>query len=312
MTFKNVLLALALATSAACTSSTTSSSASAPGSPDDAKKFLDTVNETSLRLGIQQSQAGWVQQTYITDDTEAIAARANQAANEALTRFAKESTKYDKTELPADARRQLTVLKTSLVLAPPSDAKESDELSKIMARLESAYGKGKWCPDPAKADLCKNIDDVTRILAVPGDEPALRRAWEGWHTISPPMRHDYQRFIELSNKGAKELGFADTGAMWRAKYDMPPDAFTKELDRLWDQVRPLYLKMHAYVRMKLREKYGDVVPETGPIPAHLLGNLWAQDWTNIYPLVAPPHADPGFSLTEIGRASCRERVYGLV
>ncbi len=299
MTIKKVLLALALATSAACTSSTTSSSASAPGSPDDAKKFLDTVNETSMRLGIQQSQAGWVQQTYITDDTEAIAARANQAANEALTRFAKESTKYDKADLPADARRQLTVLKTSLVLAPPSDAKESDELSKIMARLESAYGKGKWCPDPAKADSCKNIDDVTRILAVPGDEPALRRAWEGWHTISPPMRQDYQRFVELSNKGAKELGFADTGAMWRSKYDMPPDAFTKELDRLWDQVRPLYVKMHAFVRMKLREKYGDAVPATGPIPAHLLGNIWAQDWSNVYPLAAPKNADPGFSLTDI-------------
>ena len=115
------------------------------------------------------------------------------------------------------------------------------------------------------------------------------------------MRKDYARFVELSNKGAKELGFADTGAMWRAKYDMPPDAFTKELDRLWDQVRPLYLKLHAYTRMKLREKYGDVVPANGPIPAHLLGNIWAQDWTNIYPLEAPKNADPGFSLTDILR-----------
>jgi peptidyl-dipeptidase A len=302
MTIKKVLLAFICATLAGCAPSTTSSGSSSSGSPDDVKKFLDTVNETTLRLGIEQSQAGWVQQTYITDDTEAIAARANQAANEALTRFAKESTKYDKTEVAADARRQLTVLKTALVLAPPSDPKESDELSKIMARLESAYGKGKWCPDPAKGDLCKNIDDVTRLLAIPGDEPALRRAWEGWHTISPPMRKDYERFVELSNKGAKELGFADTGAMWRSKYDMPPDAFTKELDRLWDQVRPLYLKMHAFVRMKLRDKYGEAVPANGPIPAHLLGNIWAQDWSNIYPLAAPKHADPGFSLTAILKA----------
>jgi peptidyl-dipeptidase A len=113
------------------------------------------------------------------------------------------------------------------------------------------------------------------------------------------MRKDYQRFVELSNKGAKELGFADTGAMWRSKYDMRPDDFTKELDRLWEQVRPLYVKLHAYVRLKLRAKYGDVVPAQGPIPAHLLGNLWAQDWSNIYPLVAPPNADPGFSLTDI-------------
>ena len=278
--------------------SPTPPSAAAPTAAS-AKAFLANANETTLKLGIQQSEASWVQQTFITDDTEAIAARANQAANEAGAKFARESVQYDHVQLSADERRQLNLLKVSLVLATPSDAKESDELSKIMARLESAYGKGKWCADPSKPDSCKNIDDVSRILSVPGEERALRAAWEGWHTISPPMRKDYQRFVELSNKGAKELGFPDTGAMWRSKYDMPPDAFTKELDRLWDQVRPLYLKLHAYVRVKLREKYGDVVPEKGPIPAHLLGNLWAQDWSNIYPLVAPPRADPGFSLTGI-------------
>ena len=265
----------------------------------EAKAFLDIANATTLKLGIQQSQGGWVQQTFITDDTEAIAARANQAANEAGAKFAREAVRFDGVQVSAEERRQLTLLKVALVLAPPSDPQESDELSKIMARLESAYGKGKWCTDASKPDTCKNIDDVTHILSVPGDEKALRAAWEGWHTISPPMRKDYQRFVELSNKGAKEVGFADTGAMWRSKYDMPPDEFTKELDRLWDQVRPLYLKLHAYVRLKLREKYGDVVPEKGPIPAHLLGNLWAQEWGNIYPLVAPPKADPGYSLDAI-------------
>jgi peptidyl-dipeptidase A len=276
----------------------TESSAADPTAAD-AKTFLDRVNETTLKLGIEQAQAGWVQQNFITSDTEAMAARANQAAIEAGARFAKESVKYDKVEVPADQRRQLNLLKLSLVLAAPSDPKESDELTKIMARLQSTYGKGKWCPDPAQPDTCKNIDDVTKILAVPGPEPPLRAAWEGWHTISPPMRRDYQRFVELSNKGARELGFPDTGAMWRSKYDMPPDEFTRELDRLWDQVRPLYLKLHAFVRMKLNQKYGGVVPATGPIPAHLLGNIWAQDWSNVYPLVAPPNADPGFNLTDI-------------
>ncbi len=274
-------------------------SSSASPTPASAKAFLDGANATALKLGIQQNQASWTQQTFITEDTEAIAARANQAANEAGAAFAKESVKYDAVQVSADERRQLNLLKVALVLATPSDPKESDELSKVMARLESTYGKGKWCIDPTKPETCRNIDDVTRILSAPGSEPTLRAAWEGWHTIAPPMRKDYQRFVELSNKGAKELGFANTGAMWRSKYDMPPDAFTKELDRLWDQVRPLYVKLHAYARMKLHEKYGDVVPEKGPIPAHLLGNLWAQDWSNIYPLVAPPKADPGFSLTNI-------------
>src|SRR3954447_17577675 len=295
MTIRSLILTGSCLAAAGCAQT----SAKPAPSAAEAKAFLDDASATTLVLGTQQGQAGWVQQTFITDDTEAIAARANQAANEAGAKFARESVQFDHVEVPADQRRQLNLLKVALVLATPPDAKESDELSKIMARLESTYGKGKWCTDPAKSDTCKNIDDVSRILSAPGEESALRAAWEGWHTISPPMRKDYQRFVELSNKGAKALGFANTGAMWRSKYDMAPDEFTKELDRLWDQVRPLYLKLHAYVRMRLHEKYGDVVPASGPIPAHLLGNLWAQDWSNIYPLVAPPHADAGFSLTEI-------------
>jgi peptidyl-dipeptidase A len=90
--------------------------------------------------------------------------------------------------------------------------------------------------------------------------------------------------------------------MWRSKYDMTPDEFARELDRLWAQVRPLYVSLHAYVRNRLREKYGNAVPADGPIPAHLLGNIWAQDWSNIYPLVAPAGADPGYDLTRILKA----------
>ncbi len=108
--------------------------------------------------------------------------------------------------------------------------------------------------------------------------------------VPGPVKTDFTRYVALANKGARELGFADNGAMWREKYDMPPDAFAKEVDRLWEQVRPLYVSLHAYVRWKLREKYGDAVPAAGPIPAHLLGNMWAQDWENIYPLVAPAEA----------------------
>jgi peptidyl-dipeptidase A len=295
-------IVLLLAASGAC------SKVSAPGGPpnpssaptaDDAKAFLNDVNATVLRLGIAGSQAGWVAQNFITEDTEAMDSRATQAFSDAAAKFAKQAVRFDTLQLPADLRRQLDLLKVSLVLATPADPKASEELTQIVSRMRGIYGKGKWCPDPAKPDTCHNIDTVTKVLASSRNEPELRREWEGWHTISPPMKKDYARFAELSNQGAKELGFPNTGAMWRAKYDMPPDAFAKEVDRLWDQVRPLYLQLHAYVRMRLREKYGPVVPEKGPIPAHLLGNIWAQDWSNIYPLVAPAHSDAGFSLTDI-------------
>src|SRR5262245_30965112 len=218
-------VAATVAVAVACSSGST-----APVTAAEARQFLDTANATLLRLGVAQSRTGWVQQTYITDDTEAIAARANQEYLDAAARLAKEATRFDRIDVPADQRRQLTLLKVALVVATPANPADSDELAKIIARLESAYGKGKWCPDPDKPASCKNIDDVTRIMATSRNEKELRAAWEGWHTISPPMRKDYARFVELSNKGAKELGFADTGAMWRSKYDMPPDAFTKELD----------------------------------------------------------------------------------
>jgi peptidyl-dipeptidase A len=270
-----------------------------PASAADARAFLDNANKTLERLFVENARAGWVAQNFITDDTEALDARTTQEATDAVARFAKESTRFDKVDVPPDVRRQLDVLKVSLVMATPENAAEAEELTKLVSRMRADYGKGKWCPEPAKAETCHNIDEVTRVLANSRREPELRREWEGWHTISPPMKKDYTRFVELSNTGARELGFADTGAMWRAKYDMPPDEFTRELDRLWEQVRPLYVSLHAYVRTKLRDRYGEVVPARGPIPAHLLGNIWAQDWSNIYPLVAPAASDAGYSLTDI-------------
>ena len=169
-------------------------------------------------------------------------------------------------------------------------------MTRIATAMEGAYGKGKYCPEKNR---CLDLEDITKIMATSRDAKELLDMWAGWHTIARPIKKDYVRYVELANKGARELGFKDTGAMWRSKYDMPPEQFAAELDRLWEQVRPLYLSLHAYVRWKLREKYGDAVPAAGPIPAHLLGNMWAQNWDNVYPLVAPADADPGYDLTQI-------------
>ena len=291
-----IIVAASIASAAACAGGSTSTAAPTAA---DAKAFLDTVDATFTKLSLDANRAGWVAQNFITEDTEALDARMTQALADAASRFAKEAVKFDHVDVPADARRQLNLLKVSLVLATPVDPKDAEELTTLVSSMRGEYGKGKWCADPSKPDRCLNIDDITKVLATSRNEKEIRAAWEGWHTISPPIRKDYQRFVELSNKGAKELGFADTGAMWRAKYDMAPDAFTKEIDRLWDQVRPLYLQLHAYVRMRLHQKYGDTVPVNGPLPAHLLGNIWAQDWSNVYDLVAPVNSGAGFSLTDI-------------
>jgi len=283
----------ALVVAAALAGSALLSAQSAPGA-DEARKFLADM----LRLINEANRAGWVQSTYITPDTELLAAHANELLVNAVTKYARDARRFDGVQLPASERRQFDVLKNSLTMSAPPDPREAEELTRLVASMEGAYGSGKYCPQGAGSGDCLDIEKITEILAENRDPARLKEVWDGWHTVGAPMRKDYARFVELSNKGAAALDYPDTGAMWRGKYDMPPDAFAKELDRLWEQLRPLYLSLHTYVRARLHDKYGALVPEHGPIPAHLLGNLWQQDWSNIYDLVSPPGDKPVASLTD--------------
>ncbi|HSC26119.1 MAG TPA: M2 family metallopeptidase [Vicinamibacterales bacterium] len=277
---------------------------SGEATPAEARQFLDEVDREMLRLSIAESRAGWVQSTYITPDTEALAAQAGEALISALTEYAKRAVRFRNTQVSPAERRQLELLRTSLTMSAPPDPKEAEELTRLVTSMEGVYGRGKYCPPGGGGDGCLDITEITRILAESRDPKRLHDVWAGWHTISVPFKDDYTRFVELSNRGAKVLGFADTGAMWRSKYDMPPAEFSNELDRLWKQLQPLYVSLHAYVRARLRDEYGTLVPERGPIPAHLLGNLWQQDWSNIFPVVAPPGQGPTFSLT--GRLKAKQ------
>jgi peptidyl-dipeptidase A len=275
------------------------SQAPAPAAtPEEARQFLADANRDLLRLITEANRAGWVQVTYITPDTEVLAARANELLVNAVTRYAKQARRFDDVALPSLDRRQLDVLKKSLTITAPPDAEEAEELARLVASMEGAYGSAKYCPKGATGEACLDIEKITEILAENRDPARLQEVWEGWHSTSTRLRKDYARFVQLSNRGAAALDYPDTGAMWRGKYDMPPDAFAAELDRLWEQLRPLYVSLHAYVRSRLHDKYGSLVPENGPIPAHLLGNLWQQDWSNVYDLVAPPGEKPVFSLTD--------------
>ena len=267
---------------------------------EEATAFVDEAEKRLLELWIERDRAQWVQSTYITQDTELLAAQANEEVIAANVELAKQATRFDGLELPYDTARKLKLLKLALTMPAPSNREETAELTRIVAAMEGTYGKGKYCPAGRPESECKDLQELSRMLAESRKPEELQEAWVGWHAISREMKRDYQRFVELSNKGASELGFPDTGALWRSKYDMPPDDFAKEVDRLWEQVRPLYEPLHCYVRAKLNAKYGDAVaPKTGPIPSHLLGNMWAQQWGNIYDLVEPGAADPGYSLTEI-------------
>ena len=290
------LLSVGLLLMSSCTDNPNLASPSGPATKDEAEKFIADAEKRLLDLNVKSSRADWVKSTYVTDDTEALSALANDNLLAATGELAEQSRRYEALDLSPDAKRKLKLLKLSLTLPAPKDPAERAELTKIAASMEGDYGKGKYCPDNDQSK-CMSLPQLEEKMANSRDPEELKRIWIGWHQIAVPIKKDYVRFVELSNKGAREMGFKDTGAMWRSKYDMQPDAFAAEMERLWQQVKPLYDSLYTYTRHKLSEKYGkDIVPEDKPIPAHLLGNMWAQTWGNVYPLLAPANADRGYDL----------------
>ncbi|XXR44196.1 M2 family metallopeptidase [Sorangium sp. So ce381] len=287
----------------------------APPGPAEAQAFVAAVDRELRRLRIQSARASWVNQTYLTDDTDALAASAEEASMEYLSRTIKAAARFDGLALPADVSRQLALLKISTSLPAPSDPAQRAELAALSVEMTSLYGKGKHCPKarpgrattaargaaPAGAGAepkCLALDELSSILKTSRDWDELLDAWAGWHAIAPPLRPKFERYVALGNKGAAELGLPDVGALWRAGYDMPPDAFEAETERLWGKVKPLYDELHCYVRARLRAIYGkDRIGEKAPIPAHLLGNMWAQEWSNVYALMEPYKGQPSLDVT---------------
>ncbi len=274
-----------------------------PPTVQEAEQFIARAEARLDKLDVESARAGWVQATYITDDTQALSAAANEQVLAAVTELANEAKRYEGMKLPTELKRKMLLLKLSLNAPAPNDAKERAELAELGTWLKGTYGKGKYCPQSGPfAGKCLGQSEMEEAMANTQDPAVLLDLWTGWRKFSPAMRPKYARFVELANKGAKEMGFDDAGALWRSNYDMTPQQYSAELERLWRQVRPLYVSLHAYVRSQLVKKYGpQVVPPDGPIPAHLLGNIWAQDWAHIYSLLDVPGEGGGVDLTPILR-----------
>jgi peptidyl-dipeptidase A len=266
----------------------------------EAQRFMDKAEARLAELSVKLNRAQWVQENFITDDTEALAADAQDQYTAVTTELVEQAKQFEGLNLPPELARKFMLLRLSLTAPAPKDPALRKEMTKIGVSLDADYGKGKYCRKP---DDCLDITAIERIMANSRDPDELKDVWVGWSKVGAPMRERYSRFVELSNQGAREIGFKDVGAMWRAGYDMTPEQFSAELERLWQQVRPLYLSLHTYVRARLVKQYGpNVVPPDGPIPAHLLGNPWAQEWGNIFPLMGLPESSKSYDTTELLKA----------
>ncbi|MEY4501687.1 MAG: hypothetical protein RIS52_1577, partial [Pseudomonadota bacterium] len=268
----------------------------------DADKFVADAEREMFRFSGYNSRVQWINNTFITDDTDAVAAEVGTIGTEMSVRYATEAAKFMRIPgLSYDTRRKLDILRGGLVLAAPTKDGAAKELNDISTNLNSAYGKGKGLLHGKPI----NGSDIEAEMGTNRNPDDLKEMWTSWHdTVGAPMRKDYARLADIANEGARELGYADTGAMWRSGYDMPADDFAKLTDKLWGQVKPLYDQLHCFTRGKLNEKYGDKVQaKTGPIRADLLGNMWAQEWGDIYDIVAPAGAgDIGYDFGDLLKA----------
>jgi peptidyl-dipeptidase A len=265
---------------------------------ESAEEFVERINAGLADLSTELGAAAWVRATYITHDTAILNSLATQKYSEWHSRSVRESLAYADQDLAPDTARALKLLKLGTSEPAPDDPAKREELAQITTELAGIYGAGEYCPDDGRE--CLALGELERIMARSRDYDENLDAWAGWRTVSPPMRDKYQRFAELANEGARELGYRDLGEMWKSGYDMSAAEFEQESLRLWNQVKPLYDELHCHVRATLADRYGeDKVPLDQPIPAHLLGNMWAQSWDNLYDLLEP---NPGVADLDIDRA----------
>ncbi|MGI9246434.1 MAG: M2 family metallopeptidase [Steroidobacteraceae bacterium] len=265
---------------------------------ETADEFVARLNREFADIGLELNAAGWTQATYINVDTQLLSARTNERFLESFSKAVGESKAFAAQPMSAPSRRAIDLLKLGVAAPAPDDPAKRAELATILARMEAKYGEARYCKPGAKE--CRDEVQLKAVLEKSRDYGELLDAWQGWHDQAKGLRTDYARYVELANEGARELGYDNLGAMWRSGYDMPADDFTQEAARLYQQVEPFYRDLQCYARKKLADRYGeDKVPAGKPIPAHLLGNMWAQQWDAVYDLLEPY---PGVSQLDVDSA----------
>lgn len=293
-------IAIAAFAAACATTPTTGAGAGAsaqgPATVEQAQAYVEAAERELAERSEYEARIAWVYNTYINFDTEWLLQRSDADATEARVRLASGAGRFANLDLPPDTRRKIDLLRLSLVLPAPQREGAADELSQITTRLASIYSTGRIDYQGRQVAL----DELETLMGTERNPARLEEMWTDWHAVAAPMRQDYARMVEIANEGARDLGFEDVGQMWLSNYDMPADQMEAEVERLWGQLQPFYEQLHCYVRQRLNAHYGDAVqPATGPIRADILGNMWAQDWSTLMPLVRPRGGRPTYDTTQL-------------
>ncbi len=260
----------------------------------DAEAFILAAEKELSELSEYASHVYWLQATNINYDSNWLVSKVGAEFTQAAVRLANATKVYEKLDLPADLARKMSILKAGITIPAPSTEGAAAELAKITTGLDSTYSTGTF---EYKGETL-NLTQLSNIIATSRNPDELAKVWAGWREISKPMKSEYARMVEIANEGARELGFSDTADMWLSNYDMPSADMEKEVERLWTQVEPLYDQLHCKVRADLNAQYGDdIQPANGHIRADLLGNMWGQQWSNIYELVGPKSSGPSYDIT---------------
>lgn len=252
-------------------------------SDQDLEEFLANVELENKKDGPVIYSASWISSNFITYDSQKVIADYGTKSTLKSLERSREAASFDGLDTSKENQRMLNILKSSFVMPPPLDEELASELSEITTSLEAMYGSGEYCFD---GEECYDLEAFESIIDNSRDPKELLRAWEGWHEIGKPMKPMYMRMVDIGNQGSVDLGYEGLSDLWFSKYDMPAEDFLDDTDRVWSEVKPLYDALHCHVRAKLNEHYGDeVISKTGPLPVHMLGNMWGQSWSNIYDLV---------------------------
>ncbi|KAM6291936.1 angiotensin-converting enzyme 2 [Porphyrio hochstetteri] len=276
------------------------------GVTQEAQRFLEDFNRRVEDISYESSIASW---NYNTNITEENANKMNEADSK-WSAFYDEASRNASSFPLASIQDDLTRLQIQSLQDRGSSnlsPEKYERLSTVLSKMSTIYSTGTVCKTTEPSECLVLEPGLDIIMANSTDYHERLWAWEGWRAnVGRMMRPLYEEYVDLKNEIATLNNYSDYGDYWRANYeaDYPEnykysrDQLIKDVEKTFEQIKPLYQQLHAYVRHRLEQFYGpEFISSTGCLPAHLLGDMWGRFWTNLYPLTVPYPAKPNIDVT---------------